>query len=116
MNTKSHDEYPGYSHARVFVCAFVQLHVSLVSTTGVRIVVNICCLRISVWTVKAMFCILLTFSHLAVKVAVQKQRQRAEWKTDRGKEEGGNFLPLQMEDLSEPAESRHAFHITIEER
>lgn len=62
MDTKWHDEYPGYSRARVFVCAFVQLHAGLVSTTGVRIVVHICCLRIFIWTVNAMFCILLTSS------------------------------------------------------
>lgn len=54
------------------------------------------------------------FSHLAAMVGVQERRQRAEWKTDGGEEERRkNFLPLQMEDLSVPAESRCAFHITI---
>lgn len=54
-------------------------------TVGVKFILNICCMLFSAWTVKAMFCILLTYSHLAAK-------EKAEWKTDRGKEEGGKLF------------------------
>lgn len=67
----------------------------------------------SVWTVKAMFCILLTSSYLAVKVGVQKLSQRAEWKNKhRQRGRWKTFLPLKMEDLYEPAEPSVSAHFS----
>lgn len=89
---KSHDEYPVHCSACVCVCICVTACRPCEHSVGVKFAVNIYCMRFYVWTVKAMFCILLTSSHVAVKVGVKQQRQRAEWKTDRGKEGGGKLF------------------------
>lgn len=78
-------------------------------TKGVKCVANICCKRISVWK-KSNVLYSVTSCHQAAEVGILKQRQRTTWKTDRGEEEGGNFLPLLTEDLCEPVSAHFSHH------
>lgn len=111
---KSHDEYPAHSSA----CMCVHVHGGLVSMLQRESLFLIFAACFFLSGLKAVFCILLTSSHLAEKVGVQaetesrmgnRQRQRGRrktfylcrWRTS------PNQLSLQ---------SQRAFHITIKKR
>lgn len=64
---------------------------SLWHTNGVKIVVNICCLRISVLTVKAMFGILLKSCHLQRRLAFRSRDRMQNGKQAEAKRKEENF-------------------------
>lgn len=84
---------------------------------GVTFVPNICCLLFPVWTVKAIFYIPLTSSHLAVKPSVQRQTKSRMGNRQRrmgGKTNFSFYLFLKMEDLSDPAAPSQIFTSLLE--